>query len=116
MGNMSALADIENVIQKCMTKLELESHLASAPFYFGESIKYNWSNVELLLEERESIRSCIAQLKSGHEIDEVDKKFWKTAVEAVRNSLQGWNEIIDNLCRKWSDLVCNSSDVQSGPC
>ena len=112
--NMSAPSDIENVIQKCMTKLELESYLASAPFYFGESIKNNWSNVELLLEERESIRSCIAQLESGHEIDEVDKKFWKTAVEAVRNSLQGWNEIIDSLCRKWSDLLCKSSDVQFG--
>ena len=75
---MSAPADIENDIQKYMAKLELESRLASTPFYSGESVIGNWSNVQLLLDERETIRSCIAQIEKGHK--QINKELRDRAV------------------------------------
>ena len=112
---MSAPADLENVMQKYMTKLELESRLASTPFYIGRSVKGNWSNVKLLLEERENIRSSIAHLESGHKEkfsgNEAENNILKIAVETLRSSLQR-HQVIDDLCRKWSDLLSNVCEIE----
>ena len=113
--NMSAPADIENDIQKYMAKLELESRLASTPFYSGESVIGNWSNVQLLLEERENIRSCIAQLESVTYKEflfkeESNKKIRKLAVGNLRNGLQRLDKRIEILCSQWSGLLCKMSN------
>ena len=112
---MSAPVDIEKDIEKYMAKLELESRLASTQLYMGESVFSNWSNVELLLEERESIRSQIAQLESGHNENlfshnRIDEKIQKMAVGRLRNSLQDRNQVIDSLCSKWFGLLCKVND------